>query len=207
MSPARSADRSRRIASWYFVNAHTGGSTQDEPERLLQPERRRSGAVAVCARLQPAGYSDRTFENASGRVTWQVTPRNKVSGFWDAQALCRTCTGATPGLPEPARVSPEAVGVLGPAAACVASDVVVAGHEPAAPRSGLWRHVLRRRQLRARTEPHARSDSRRRTVRERLRGERQHSGTGLPIAGLQRRPHRLVPVEGVASRTSPARTA
>ena len=32
-------------------------------------------------------YSDRTFENASGRVTWQVTPRNKISGFWDAQAL------------------------------------------------------------------------------------------------------------------------
>ena len=24
-------------------------------------------------------YSDRTFENASGRVTWQMTPRNKLS--------------------------------------------------------------------------------------------------------------------------------
>src|SRR5262249_8021558 len=46
-------------------------------------------------------------------VTWQMTARNKVGGFWDAQALCRTCTGATPGLSEPARVSPEAVGVLG----------------------------------------------------------------------------------------------
>ena len=57
--------------------------------------------------------SDRTFENASGRVTWQVTRRNKVSGFWDVQALCRTCSGATGGLSEPARVSPEAVGVLG----------------------------------------------------------------------------------------------
>jgi hypothetical protein len=58
-------------------------------------------------------YSDRTFENASGRVTWQMTPRNKVTGFWDAQALCRTCTGATAGNSEPARISPEAVGVLG----------------------------------------------------------------------------------------------
>ena len=27
--------------------------------------------------------------------------------------MCRTCTGATPGLAEPARISPEAVGVLG----------------------------------------------------------------------------------------------
>ena len=42
-----------------------------------------------------------------------MTPRNKVSGFWDAQSLCRACTGATAGQPEPARVSPEAVGVLG----------------------------------------------------------------------------------------------
>jgi hypothetical protein len=58
-------------------------------------------------------YSDRTFENASARVTWQMAERQKVSGFWDAQALCRTCKGATPGLSEPASVSPEAVGVLG----------------------------------------------------------------------------------------------
>ena len=35
-----------------------------------------------------------------------------ISGVWDAQALCRRCTGATPGLSEPAQVSPEAVGVL-----------------------------------------------------------------------------------------------
>ena len=51
------------------------------------------------------------------------------------------------------------------------------------------------------------SDSRRRAVRERVRGERQHSRAGLSIAGLQRRAHRLVPVEGIGRRTSPARTA
>jgi hypothetical protein len=58
-------------------------------------------------------YSDRTFENASGRMTWRATPRNTIGAFWDAQVLCRACTGATPGLSEPARISPEAVGVLG----------------------------------------------------------------------------------------------
>ena len=46
-------------------------------------------------------------------MTWQITPRHKVNGFWDTQQLCRACTGATPGLAEPQRVSPEAVGVLG----------------------------------------------------------------------------------------------
>ena len=58
-------------------------------------------------------YSDRTWENGSVRLTWQATPRNTFTAFVDAQALCRTCTGATRGLSEPARVSPEAVGVLG----------------------------------------------------------------------------------------------
>ena len=103
----------RKDRLWYFLTAHTGASTReisgiyynlhagDASKWLYVPDYRR-----------PA-YSDRTFENASGRVTWQMTPRNKLAMFWDAQALCRTCTGATPGLAEPQRVSPEAVGVLG----------------------------------------------------------------------------------------------
>src|SRR5262249_13789025 len=98
---------------WYFVNAHRGGSTKDsanvyynlnagDPSKwLYQPD------------LKRLEYSDRTFENTSARVTWQVSRRNKVTAFWDAQSLCRECTGATPGLSEPPRVSPEAVGVLG----------------------------------------------------------------------------------------------
>ena len=59
-------------------------------------------------------YSDRKFENASARLTWQVTRRQqgrRSSGT--RRHLCRTCTGATPGLSEPQRISPEAVGVLG----------------------------------------------------------------------------------------------
>jgi hypothetical protein len=102
-----------RDRAWYYVTAHTGGSRKDsanvyynlnagDPTKWLyspDPNRRE--------------YSDRTFENASARITSQLTPRNKVSASWDAQILCRTCTGATPGASEPLRVSPEAVGVLG----------------------------------------------------------------------------------------------
>ena len=102
-----------RNRAWYFVNGHTGGNTKPsanvsynlnagDPAKWLyvpDPTRRE--------------YSDRTFENASARLTWQATPRNKIGAFWDAQALCRTCTGATPGLAEPQRITPEAVGVLG----------------------------------------------------------------------------------------------
>ncbi len=47
----------------------------------------------------------------SGRVTWQVTPRNKIGGFWDEQWVCRKCEGTTTGLASPAQiVAPEADG-------------------------------------------------------------------------------------------------
>lgn len=103
----------RRDRAWYVVTGHSGASTRyvgdiyynrnaGDPSRwLYSPDPSRPE------------YSDRTYENASARVTVQLTPRNKVSGFWDAQSLCRRCTGATPGLSEPPRISPEAVGVLG----------------------------------------------------------------------------------------------
>ena len=98
---------------WYFVNGHTGGSTKDSASVYYNLNAGDPNRWLYAPDVSRREYSDRTFENASGRLTWQVTPRNKVSGFWDAQSLCRACTGATAGLPEPARVAPEAVGVLG----------------------------------------------------------------------------------------------
>ena len=98
---------------WYFVNAHTGGSTRASANVFYNLNAAQSSKWLYAPDLNRPEYSDRTFENASGRVTWQVTPRHKINGFWDTQQLCRACTGATPGLSEPQRVSPEAVGVLG----------------------------------------------------------------------------------------------
>jgi hypothetical protein len=83
---------------WYFGNGHTGGSLRamagvyynlnagDPAQSLYQPD---------TSHLE---CSDRTFENAGLRLTWQVAPRHKIGVFWDEQTLCRTCTGATPGL-------------------------------------------------------------------------------------------------------------
>jgi hypothetical protein len=99
--------------AWFFVNGHTGGSKRDVTNVFYNQNAGDASAWLYSPDLNRPEYSDRTFENASGRVTWQVTPRNKVTGFWDAQSLCRSCTGATPGLSEPQRISPEAVGVLG----------------------------------------------------------------------------------------------
>ena len=102
-----------RDRAWYFVNAHTGGSRKDSPNVYYNRNAGDETTWLYAPDPDRREYSDRTFENGSARVTWQVTPRNKVGAFWDAQIICRTCTGATPGAPEPPRVSPEAVGVLG----------------------------------------------------------------------------------------------
>jgi hypothetical protein len=103
--------RSDRI--WYFVNAHSGAYTRDAANIFYN---RNAGDPNSWLYSPDSGrpeYSDRTFENASGRVTWRATPRNKVGIFWDEQSLCRRCTGATPGGSDPAQVTPEAVGILG----------------------------------------------------------------------------------------------
>ena len=98
---------------WYFANAHTGGSTRRSANVFYNLNAENPAAWLYAPDRGRPEYSDRTFENAGGRVTWQLARRHKLSGFWDSQSLCRACTGATPGLAEPARVSPEAVGVLG----------------------------------------------------------------------------------------------
>jgi len=98
---------------WYFVKAHSGGNTRQSTNVFYNLNAGNSAEWRYAADSSRPEYSDRTYENVSGRVTWQATPRNKFGAYWDVQSLCRQCTGATPGLMEPARVSPEAVGVLG----------------------------------------------------------------------------------------------
>jgi hypothetical protein len=59
---------------------------------------------------KPAVY-DRTWENYTPRITWQATPRNKFTGSWDEQPVCRKCTGTASFSGSPAAgVSPEADG-------------------------------------------------------------------------------------------------
>jgi carboxypeptidase family protein len=98
---------------WFFLNGHVSGNTKESSNVYYNLNAGDASKWLYAPDLTRREYSDRTFENASARVTWQMTPRQKVSGLLDAQSLCRNCTGATPGLSEPQRVSPEAVGVLG----------------------------------------------------------------------------------------------
>ena len=98
---------------WYFVTAHRGGSTTNSTNVYYNLNAGDPAKWLYAPDSSRIAYSDRLFENASARLTWQMTRRHKVSAFWDEQALCRTCTGATPAGVDPTRVSPEAVGVFG----------------------------------------------------------------------------------------------
>jgi hypothetical protein len=96
---------------WFFMNARTQGSTRTVANVFYNLNAGDATKWNYAPDLNRPAYTDKTWENVSGRVTWQATPRNKVGVFWDEQRICRKCTGLTQGITDPARVSPEAIGV------------------------------------------------------------------------------------------------
>jgi Carboxypeptidase regulatory-like domain len=102
----------RKDRAWYFVNGSLGGSRREVPNVFYNLNAGDPARWLYAPDDRRREYSDRKVESLSGRLTWQLTARHRITAFLDAQALCRTCTGATPGAQEPARVSPEAVGPM-----------------------------------------------------------------------------------------------
>jgi hypothetical protein len=95
---------------WYFVNGRTQGSTRTIANVYYNLNAGDPTKWLYAPNLSQPAYNDRTSENISGRITWQISTRNKVGVFWDEQANCRTCTGLTTGITDPPRVAPEARG-------------------------------------------------------------------------------------------------
>jgi hypothetical protein len=95
---------------WYFATARTQGSTRVNANQFVNLNAGDATKWLYAPDLNDPGFSDRTWENISGRLTWQMTPRNKIGGYWDEQWVCRKCEGNTIGITTPAVVSPEANG-------------------------------------------------------------------------------------------------
>jgi hypothetical protein len=94
---------------WFFVNARTQGSTRILANQYYNLNAGDPTKWLYAPDLTKPSFSDRTWDNYSGRVTWQVTARNKIGVFWDEQAVCRACEGTTQGLASTAPLaSPEA---------------------------------------------------------------------------------------------------
>jgi hypothetical protein len=98
----------RKDKVWYFINARTQGSKRINANQWFNNNAGDASKWLYEADLSRPGFSDRTWENVSGRVTWQANAKNKVTGFWDEQATCRKCEGQTSGITDPMRLSPEA---------------------------------------------------------------------------------------------------
>jgi hypothetical protein len=96
---------------WYFINGRTQGSTRTIANVYYNLNVGDPNKWLYAPDLSQPAYNDRTSENISARVTWQISQRNKVGVFWDEQANCRTCKGLTTGITDPARVAPEARGI------------------------------------------------------------------------------------------------
>jgi hypothetical protein len=96
---------------WYFVNGRTQGGTKKIANIYYNLNVGDATKWLYAPDLNNQAYNDRTSENISLRLTWQASPRNKISGFWDEQANCRTCSGLTTGITDPPRVAPEARGI------------------------------------------------------------------------------------------------
>ena len=101
----------KRDRVWYFANARTQGSTRTIASIYYNQNAADPTKWAYVPDLGRPAYTDRTWENISGRVTWQATARNKIGAFWDEQWICRKCSGMTQGITDPLRVTPEAIGL------------------------------------------------------------------------------------------------
>jgi hypothetical protein len=101
----------KRDKVWYFVNGRTQAATRYIPGIFYNNNAGDATKWLYDPDPSRPQFTDRTWENLSGRVTWQVTPKHKVGGFWDEQVVCRTCEGTTYGITDPARMSPEAGGL------------------------------------------------------------------------------------------------
>jgi len=96
---------------WYFANARTQGSTKIIANIFYNQNSGDNSKWTYVPDTSRPEFTDRTWENGDARITWQITPRNKISGFWDEQVVCRACEGTTYGITDPARISPEAGGL------------------------------------------------------------------------------------------------
>ena len=82
--------------SAYITNMYYNKNAGDPTKWLYDPDFSRQA------------FNDKTWQNASARITTQLTPRNKLNIFWDEQSVCANCENG--GNYANATTSPEANG-------------------------------------------------------------------------------------------------
>ena len=80
---------------WYYMSVRQQGSRQNTLNTFYNKNAGNPNSFLYEADLARPAYSDRTWENYTPRITWQINGRNKLTGSWDEQPVCRNCTGTT----------------------------------------------------------------------------------------------------------------
>jgi len=101
----------RKDGLWYFATGRAQGSNTYVTSLYYNRNAGDPNVWTYQPDLNRQAYSDRTWNNAGVRLTWQISPRNKANFYWDQQSICGNCSGATGlnQLPDPLS-SPEAQG-------------------------------------------------------------------------------------------------
>jgi hypothetical protein len=86
---------------WFFTTARDQGNSQVTPNLWFNQNAGNPNAWTYVPDFTRPAFTDRTYQNASLRLTAQVTPRNKVSIFDDEQWICRSCQNGGSGLYSP----------------------------------------------------------------------------------------------------------
>ena len=80
---------------WYYMSVREQGSRQNTLNTFYNKNAGNPNSFLYEPDLTKPAYSDRTWENYTPRITWQISQRNKITGSWDEQPVCRKCTGTT----------------------------------------------------------------------------------------------------------------
>jgi hypothetical protein len=80
---------------WYYMSVREQGSRQNTLNTFYNKNAGNASSFLYEPDLTKPAYSDRTWENYTPRITWQISSRNKITGSWDEQPVCRKCTGTT----------------------------------------------------------------------------------------------------------------
>jgi hypothetical protein len=80
----------RRDRVWFFASVRAQGNSAYLP---IYYNKNAGDPNKWLYEADPSrqAFNDKTWQNASGRITAQVTPRNKVNIFWDEQSVCAEC--------------------------------------------------------------------------------------------------------------------
>jgi hypothetical protein len=97
----------RQDKVWFFTTARSQGASSYIPI-FYNLNQGNPNAWLYSPDLNHQAVNDKTWVNGSGRLTMQLSPRNKLNLFWDEQSVCGKCENG--GNYANALTSPEANG-------------------------------------------------------------------------------------------------